>query len=82
MILDINQETQKPRGMFVDSSLEASCHPFFIDVQYGVLPDGTHYPCLTTIGAPTHQIVVTRRQSNFFKEPIRYFQPKSFAKAS
>jgi hypothetical protein len=82
VVLDINNVSNTPHSLFVESYLGVSRQPLFIDVQFALLSDGASYPCLTTIGAPHHRLTITRRQSNFFKDPARSFQPVVLARAS
>jgi hypothetical protein len=70
LILDVNFDTMALRGMHVRSYLSSVSDTFAIDVQYALLPDGVHYPSITTVAAPSLKISTVTTQSSFFK-PMR-----------
>ncbi|MEG9435144.1 hypothetical protein JAO29_03065 [Edaphobacter sp. HDX4] len=55
------------RGIRVNTYLESVSDPVTAIVQFATLPDGTHYPGVTTINAPAKGIFISTEQSNFSK---------------
>ncbi len=64
---DLNAATMQLRGIGVRSYFESPSDVLTVDVQFAVLPDGTHYPSVTTINAPGKHISITTVQSDFSK---------------
>ncbi len=65
--LDLNVAAMGLGGIRVRSYFESASDVLTADVQFAVLPDGTHYPSVTTINAAGKGISITTVQSNFSK---------------
>jgi hypothetical protein len=63
----LNLATMDLRSIGVRSYLDSPSDVLTADVQFAVLPDGTHYPGVTTINAPGKRISITAVQSDFSK---------------
>jgi hypothetical protein len=65
--LRLNPTTQQMQSISVKTSLDTPDDPLTIALQFSKLEDGTTYPSVTTIQAPSKKISITTLSSDFSK---------------
>ncbi|WP_158822509.1 hypothetical protein [Granulicella sp. S156] len=67
LTLNLNPTTQQIQSISVKTSLDTPDDPLTIAMQFSKLEDGTVYPSVTTIQAPSKKISITTLSSDFSK---------------
>jgi hypothetical protein len=67
LTLHLNPTTQKIQNISVKTFLDTPDDPLAITLQFLMLDDGTTYPSVTTIAAPSKNISITTLSSDFSK---------------
>lgn len=65
--LTVNVSTMHIRRIGVRSYFDQPSDALTADVQFSQLPDGTAYPSITTINAPSKKVSITTVSSDFSK---------------
>lgn len=65
--LSMNMTTLQIQRTVIQTYFQSPKDPMTVDVRFSQLADGTVYPSISTINAPSKKIVITKSSTNFSK---------------
>ncbi len=65
--LSMNMATLQIQRIVIQTYFNTPQDPMTVDVRFSQLADGTVYPSISTISAPTKKVVITKSSANFSK---------------
>lgn len=65
--LSMNMTTLQIQRIVIQTYFNTPQDPMTVDVRFSQLADGTVYPSISTISAPTKKVVITKSSTNFSK---------------